>query len=435
MGPQAKLPSTLKAARMPICRCSPLKRGDASYNTKTFADSGELVLIESLGDYRGIPLSKVTVTPYLFDESEGLSYFPEMRAHIDADLFVPSMYLREDNRTMIIIYPDELSLGALSLKKFQRELGLKVHLYALSSVGKSSANLTRFLRLQFERFRYQYALLIGHQSNMPTHLVKTLYDSKTPSDLPYFLMGEEGDKVPDVHYGRVIAGENADILRQIEKLREYYQRSWVRFSGVHRYVGIASNEEAGFSDASSLEEMTDGIDSLGLEVQKLFQFEEHTTASRILQELDTGAMWFSYLGHSTGRSWKSLHKGHFHSAGIKKMRPSGVKPIVIDISCRSGRFKYGKGNIGETFMNAQNQGLPVGALAYYGSSVDTTWVPPALMGIAIHHVLKERSQKTLFGAILAGQLQLLASYYSLEAAFDNLIWFNLFGDPSLELHF
>ena len=245
-GPQTKLPSTPKAAPLRICRCSPLKRGGNSYNAAAFADSGDLVRVESLGDYRGIPLSKITVTPYRFRESEGLTFFPKMRVHIDADLFDPGQSLNEANRTMLIIYPDELYLGALAFKKFKRELGFKVHLYALSSIGKSSAALTHFLRLQFARFHYQYAILIGHQNNMPTHLVKTLFDSNTPTDLPYFLMGEEGDKVPDIHYGRLIAGENADILRQIEKMREYYQRSWIRFSGTHRYVGIASDDEADF---------------------------------------------------------------------------------------------------------------------------------------------------------------------------------------------
>ena len=87
-------------------------------------------------------------------------------------------------------------------------------------------------------------------------------------------------------------------------------------------------------------------------------------------------------------------------------------------------------------MNEHAKGVPLGALAYYGGSVDITWDPPAIMAVAIGKFLREKSNsKKLFSLLLQGQFSLLATYDDLDLALENLIWYHLFGDPSLSLRF
>ncbi len=436
-GPEFLFPELrpLPAPRRP-CRCSKMDVETAMFKASAFRDSGSLVRVEALGDYRGTFFSKIIMTPTLFKDSKGLAVFPRLRIEIEGgQLFDANEIIQEANREMIIVYPDELEEGALAFKEFKEEQRYDVELYKLSSVGPSPKDLAKFFHERFKQSKYQYALLVGHEGNMPTHMVTTSFDVNTPSDLPNFLMGGEEDKIPDVHHGRLVANNNNEILRQVQKLREYQLRSWKKFNGVHHYIGIASDEGFDPTDVEYLDGMVDGFDGLfGWKPNKFLQESNDSTVPNITQALNQGALWLNYIGHGLGDSWSSIYEGEFRSKDIKKIESGLVKPIIIDVSCQNGRFSY-QGKLGERFMNEHKRGEPIGALAYYGGSVDITWHPPAIMAVAISKTIRGRSEKTLFGAILVGQLHLLGSHDDLEAAAENLRWYHLLGDPSLELSF
>ena len=102
------------------------------------------------------------------------------------------------------------------------------------------------------------------------------------------------------------------------------------------------------------------------------------------------------------------------------------------MACQNGKFSN-EGRLGERFMNGTDHGKPVGAVAYYGGSVDISWHPPAIMARGINLNMANSKPKTIGEALLAGQLYLLSNYDDLSAAEENLKWYHLQGDPTLQL--
>lgn len=77
----------------------------------------------------------------------------------------------------------------------------------------------------------------------------------------------------------------------------------------------------------------------------------------------------------------------------------------------------------------------IGAVAYYGGSVNISWHPPAIMaqGIAFEHM--DKNFHYLGEALMAGQLYLAQKWNNKEDLVDNWEWFHLQGDPSLGVHY
>jgi hypothetical protein len=140
----------------------------------------------------------------------------------------------------------------------------------------------------------------------------------------------------------------------------------------------------------------------------------------------------NYIGHGSGDSWSSINGGEYFSSHVKSLKANIVKPIIIDVACQNGRFNNAQ-KLGETFMNARNRGKPVGAVAYFGGSVDISWDPPAIMAMKIGSDLAEQKVAELYALILQGQLHLLKEYSDPEGAKENLLWYHLLGDPSLSV--
>ncbi|MBM4317572.1 MAG: hypothetical protein FJ116_08845, partial [Deltaproteobacteria bacterium] len=74
-----------------------------------------------------------------------------------------------------------------------------------------------------------------------------------------------------------------------------------------------------------------------------------------------------------------------------------------------------------------------GAVAFYGGSVNISWHPPAVMSIGVAKSHFEKKIPTLGGSVLAGQLYLFEKMGEDEETLDNLRWYNLLGDPSLNM--
>ncbi|MFZ8934699.1 MAG: C25 family cysteine peptidase, partial [Bacteriovoracaceae bacterium] len=142
----------------------------------------------------------------------------------------------------------------------------------------------------------------------------------------------------------------------------------------------------------------------------------------------------NYIGHGSGNSWISINRGEFHSDNVKSLKSNIVKPIVIDVSCQNGRFNY-EGRLGERFMNETRFSKPIGAVAFYGGSVDISWHPPAVMAVKISELFAQKTIETLGDLLLQGQVELLKSYSDGDMAKENLVWYHLLGDPALRLQY
>jgi hypothetical protein len=425
------LPAPLKP-----CRCEKnLKANQNLYPVNAEAynqDEGKLVELVDLGDFRGERLTQVVVRPIL-QNIFGLSVYEDLQVEVHNPFGLKATAVGTSNNSMLIVAPKVLSKGAQAFKVFKEESGLNVRLVYFEDVATNATGLKNYIHSEYKRSNFQYTVLMGHSGILPPLSVATSSDPKTPSDYPYFTMGGPQDVFPDVFYGRIVAATNDEVILQIEKMKEYRDKSWNDNSGAKKAIGIASNEGWDPTDVEYMQNMLSPLESsLGFTTNYFFQDSSNTIVKNINKSFNGGARWFNYIGHGSGNSWSSIANGEYTSDDIKSLRPGAVKPVIIDVACQNGRFSY-EGKLGERFMNTSYNGKPVGAVAYYGGSVDISWDPPAVMAMAIGRELATQKTQGLFELIMIGQRYLIENYEDIEASRENLLWYHLFGDPSLQV--
>jgi hypothetical protein len=426
---------TVAPAPLKPCRCVADKQQGNSFslNDKDYKQTAKnLYEVVELGDFRGVALSKVILRPAV-QSSKGLVVYEEIELVVESSKGLTPPPIRGQNDKFLMITPKKLLTSARSFRDYKESQGFEVDLVEFESVAKDSKELKEFIHARYNKDSFQYALLFGHENILPTIMVETSSNLQTPSDFPYFAMGGDGDVLPDVFYGRITADNNKEVLGQLEKIREYNDRSWSSQSGVYRSLGIASNEGWQPTDVEYMRSMLSPIErELAIAPDYFFQDDPKSKPDLINRSLNQGVRWMNYIGHGSGDSWSSVYGREYLSAHVKKLKSDVVKPIIIDVACQNGRFNNA-GKLGETFMNARNRGRAVGAVAYYGGSVDISWDPPAVMAMRIGEELSKQKVESLYALILRGQFLLLQEYGDPEAAKENLLWYHLLGDPSLSV--
>lgn len=434
------------------CRCENIKKQDQyKFNNKKFktlnkAIFGKHYLLESMGDFRGTPLTKLTVFPVRWSSFLGSTYaYPELKVEIYGKAPVEELYFKDElveiNRSLVILTPQNLKEGLKSFVSWKRQLGFDVSVHTLESLGENvhAADISKFFKQKYNETSFGYAILVGHEENMPTNYVQTTYGSRTPSDLPYFTYGDESDFIPDAFYSRMVADSEEELLLQTQKIIEYEKGLQSDPTGFTRGIGVASNEGKNPSDVEYVQQVQNYFeDHAGTKFDNFFEDNANANANEINKSIGKGAMWITYLGHGVGDAWTSLNQGkRYSSKDITEQLPREINPIVIDVSCRNGRFKmkddsHPYGYFGVQWMNAKNQfNRPLGAVGYYGGSVNISWHPPAKMARGIAKNLFEKKMTRLFPTLLEGQIYLAANHDNLKQVKENFTWYHLFGDPTL----
>ncbi len=403
--------------------------------------------VEYLGAFQGVDLSRVLLFPARYNGSDQtFEIFPEIGYEISSSTRAamtyyenPSQIIKKEDRgaRYLIISPVKFHRTLAEFIEWKEELGYQVDLVKLEDIGNNYTKIKDYIhnRYQNEDTRFTYALLVGDSKTLVTGYEQTDTSSYTPSDLHYFTMDGGNDFVPDVFYGRMVATTTAHIRNQVAKIMEYERGDFDNDPARFRQLGIASNEGYSPSDREYVQMMTGPLsDAYGTDVSYIFEsgggsyydyVDPNTYFSR-------GVAWVNYIGHGAGTYWASLDRSYY-STYVKNISPGKMKPIIIDVACENGNFRYTGRMLGERFMNSTNSNRPVGAVAYYGASVETTWDPPAIMAIGIGKMIVNYNLTKLGQALLGGQIYLYKNHSSAREVRSNMRWYHLFGDPSLQI--
>jgi hypothetical protein len=251
------------------------------------------------------------------------------------------------------------------------------------------------------------------------------------SDYPYSLI-DENDPIPDLLYGRLLADNEQEVITQTSRWIAYEktpeEHPWYSSGTI-----IASNESgSGLSDEQYVTEIGNNLKNYTYtHIDHFFQGANSATTSNILQAVNEGRSWITYMGHGSGLAWVSTND-NFNVNEMAKLSNERL-PFILDISCSNANYiKYPK-PLAKAWVTHKSSGHNSGAVAYYGGSVDISWDPPAIMAIGISKAHFEKPVHTLGGTVLAGQIYLSEQKGTGEEFLDNLRWYQLLGDPSLEL--
>jgi len=446
-GPTKKVANILPRPNLKLpCRC--LKEGDdiEPLDRKVYESAiEELYEIDYLGDFRGIEISRIKLYPSRYDGREKeLIVYPTIEFSIfDKSKDIVATHEVRDlleldsvtNKKFVVVGPERFFEALNPWKNWKEEQGFEVKLVPLEGLGQSPKDIRSFFRSEYKREAFSWALLLGHEKIMPTNYVKTDSHDKTPSDLGYFTMGGLRDNIPDVFYGRFVVDSLQDLEVQVLKTIQFEKGAYSNKSGYKRQIGIASDEGFDPTDVEYLKNMQTPLErAFGIQSYKFLQEKINSTPENINRVLNKGAIWLNYIGHGEGSTWPSLHSRSYHSNDIKSIDGKGmVKPIIIDVACQNGRFSFDN-RLGERFLNeTKGEDSLIGAVAFYGGSVDISWHPPAKMAVIINQILAKGKSTYLGKLLFNGQMELFKKHSTKKEVIDNLKWYHLLGDPSLRI--
>jgi hypothetical protein len=413
------------------CRCATAKIKTFQYKENLYQYSNP-VSVSYLGAFRGQPVSRVDVKLGSYNaQTHETSITTDAEVELNSSEF--SLPRGADMKDYLIVTTPALAEGATDFINWKRSQGYNVSVETVSSPNNTTAAVQALIKSYYSDKGADFVMIIGDETTIPMFQVNTSGSAQTPSDLPDYTMDGAGDYVPDVYSSRIVATTASQVAAQLSKSIEYEQHAWGSNKGLNKFIGIASSEGSNPSD----DQYVKAIEAKFVEVQKsevLHLWQKDTANSKpavLNSNLNSGAAWMTYVGHGSGTSWPSMAQSYSTANVLQLSNKPAVKPIIIDVACQNGRLV--SSNLGSTFM--RGDGTALGAVAYYGGSVNISWHPPAIMaqGIAFEHLSKHYSH--LGEALLAGQLYLAGKWTKQEEVIDNMEWYHLQGDPGLNISF
>ena len=142
-----------------------------------------------------------------------------------------------------------------------------------------------------------------------------------------------------------------------------------------------------------------------------------------------GISIINYCNHGSETSWGVAN---YSVSNVLALTNDNMLPVVWSVACLNGKFDVGT-CFGESWLRANHNGVPAGAVAGMFSFVSQPWIPPMYGQDEMVDILCLEKSSDLFNHTIGGA-SLNGSMYVLDMApGDSYQTFNtwlLFGDPS-----
>jgi hypothetical protein len=268
-------------------------------------------------------------------------------------------------------------------------------------------------------YDFKDVLGTGAVNRVPPLMVRTSF-LWTVSDPGYAAVNGE-DGLPDVALGRLPAASLEEAERLVRKTLQW-ELAAARLAG--RAVVVADNPDA----AGNFEQDAADVASLlfaGREVERIDLSRLGTaTRSSILDALDGGASFLSYLGHGGIAVWAS--ENVLNNGDVQSLAPQSRQPLLFTMNCLNGYFHFPPMNsLAEELLKADERGV-VAAFSPSGLSVNDA--AHVFHKALLSEILSGRHRR-LGDAVLAAQ-----GVYAQSGAFPELLAiYQLLGDPALAI--
>jgi hypothetical protein len=348
-----------------------------------------------------------------------------------SDLF-PAGVATANPEVLWIVAADGYEKDILPLLEWKRKKGMHVELFSASQLGSTPTAIREALKQIYSHIgiKPSYLLFVGNRDSLPPFMEQT-GSGKAATDYPFSLLDGD-DFLPDVFYGRILADSSSEVAQQVARFI-HYEASPESGTWYPQATTLASNEGSGPSDEDYARQVETSLRSHGYSsVDRLYESDLSANSSSISSALKEGRSWLTYFGHGDGKGWDST-VDLFSTYEVEKLQNANRLPVIIDIACFNASWVYIRNCFGKSWMNQAENGKSYGAIGYYGGSVKISWHEPAVMSVGVAKYHFEKNISSLGASVLAGQIYLMEKMGLGSNTLDNLKWYNLFGDPSLQL--
>jgi hypothetical protein len=365
-----------------------------------------------------------------------------------------SQLLSQNNQADYLIITHEDFYSTLSpLANFRQNQGLAVKTIKVQDVYdefnygvKNPQAIKDFLSYTYFNWRKPaptYVLLVGDASYdyktylddsvndlLPTHLFESyIYNTETSSDSWYACVSGD-DVLPDMLLGRFPVRNNDQLNIIVNKTIDYENNpepgNW------NKYVVLIADDADGGGD---FEGISDGFSSDFITpdfyVSKVYLSEYYhdaaNTRNAIIDQISNGCLLVNYMGHGDLDSW--AREKIFESGQVSNLSNNRKFPLIITMSCLNGLFHHAKMTycLAEEFLKA-NYG---GSVACFSPSSFGYSIGDQQLGDGLFEAIFQNNDHILGSVVNKAKLSL----YSIgESFYDHISFFNLLGDPALQLY-
>ena len=345
----------------------------------------------------------------------------------------------EDYGEMLIICADPYMSNLQPFVDWKNQSGRPTTMVSVTTAGGNSIeNIKNYVSSFYNdpAHNLEFLLLVGEYSDITPKNYGSGSGGTCYSD-NYLGKLEGNDDYLEVLVGRFSVANAADADLQVLK-SIYYERD-VQAGAAWGNQGMG----IGYYGAGSGHYGEDDYQHIDLIRDKLLEYtyatvtEHHggsggdASVSTISGTINQGISIINYCNHGSETSWGVAN---YSVSNVSALTNDNMLPVVWSVACLNGKFDVGT-CFGESWLRANHNGAPAGAVAGMFSFVSQPWIPPMYGQDEMVDILCRRTghesdpfNHTIGGASLNGSMYVLDM-----APNDSYQTFNtwlLFGDPS-----
>jgi hypothetical protein len=337
--------------------------------------------------------------------------------NFENDRYTPVL---EDGELLIIAY-DSFRDAMLPFYRWKLQKGVPAKLVTVTQAGGTATAIKNYILAEYGATNLGYVLLVGDAAQVPTFMV-----GGGGSDPTYSLLAG-GDNYPEIFIGRFSAENLTHVNTQVDRSVTYERDPMAGGAWYPKGTGIGSDQGPGhFNEYDYQHENLIRADLLAYGYASIDQiYDPGATAAMVSAALNEGRSILNYTGHGSDTSWGTTG---FSNSNVAALTNDYKLPFIQSVACYNGNFTAGT-CFGEAWLRSTHNGLPIGAVAAYMSSISQAWDPPMYAQDASADLLVGDDMRTVGGLWFNGSCEMIDLQGSAGAT-EFLAW-TIFGDPSL----
>lgn len=341
-----------------------------------------------------------------------------------------------ENGKMLVISHGPFMPAMADFVKWKNQKGIPCQMVDVATIGTTAAAIKTYVTNYYNTNGLTYLLLVGDAAQVPTNSVTAGH-----SDNAYaYITGN--DHYPEFFVGRFSAENIQHVQTQVLRTLTYEINPDTVGGWFKKAIGIASEEGPGDDNEYDYQHIRNMLtDLMGFTYTSNAEFYEgsqggndaagNPTAAQVQTGVNAGGSVILYTGHGSNTSWGT---SGFSNTDVAALSNTGRWPFVWAVACVNGNF-VSTTCFAEAWLRATKNDQPIGAVAYFGSTINQSWDPPMEGQDEMVDVLKEsyptNIKRTFGGLSISGCMKMNDTYAS--AGDEMTDTWTIFGDPSLQV--
>jgi hypothetical protein len=345
----------------------------------------ERALVQEVGMARGQRLFLLEVRPIAYDpDTRSLSVWSDLEAQIEfsgaranpVSLSPPPglsgavlnpaqlpAFARIEAGNYLIIVDVAYESAIASFASAKEDQGFTVTTYTVD--GDSNSAIKSYIQsLWGGADSPDFILLVGDTDTIP-HWTGGGYGSPS-TDLPYSCMDGSTDWYPDIALGRFPVRSTSHLTAIVDKTLYYENGPLADPDYKMRAVFMASTDNYTVSEGTHNWVISNYMDPNGYTSDKLYTWTYNATTQDVRDAFNDGRFFGIYSGHGAETYWADGPV--FYQSDVNGLTNTNMYPFVCSFACVTGTY-----TLNECFVETWIRAADKGAIAIYGSSVNSYW--------------------------------------------------------------